>query len=216
LADWLNLAPHGGPAPVQKAREAAQALADQLPADRAAIDDAKRDLVEAERRDREQLAASMRRGDDPISDTQAVDAARAAVGVAERRHQARRLAIETAQQEFGDAIAASRDEWRRSAERGVERAHTRATKALDQLEGALDELGQARAVAWWLTPERGYDKAEGVPPVGILADARSSAAVMANNSPASRASLMAWCREVIGDPPEAEARQSPPGVRVGA
>jgi hypothetical protein len=207
MADWLRLAPPaGGPRAVEEARKAAGALADQLPSDREQINVAKAALVEAERADREQLAESMRRGADAISDTTAIAAAREAVGAAERRLQGRQLAVETASQELGAAIETERDQWLRIAQRDAEKARTRAAKALSELESQLDELGRARALAWWLTPEAGgFDRAHGVPAVGILGDVKSSAVHMANNNPVPMAMLLGWVRELIA-PVEVKAQ----------
>jgi hypothetical protein len=202
MADWLTLAPaDGGPEPVQRARQAVQTLVDALSTDRARIDEAKAELLAAEKADREALAAAMRRGEDPISNIELLTRARAEVTAAEHRHAARRLAIEEAQQELGEAIRAERDQWLRAQQREAQAAHTRATKAFAALEDALTELGRQRAISWWLAPDGGFDRAQQWPTAGLLNDARSSAFAMANQTPASRANLMTWCAELIGDPP---------------
>jgi hypothetical protein len=174
-------------------------LAGELPRDREQIDTAKAELLQAERHDRQRLAELMRRGDDAVSDTKAVDAARAAVEGAERKHQARRLAIETADQDLGEAARACSDEWLRSELRALAKGHARAVKAADALDDALDELGRVRGVVWWL--EHGLERGHAAPAAGLLGDARSSAFAMANQTPASRTNLMLWLRELIGDPP---------------
>jgi hypothetical protein len=215
MADWLRLSPPDGPAVVQTARQAVQALADALPEDRERIEISKAALVEAERHDREAVAKQMRAGEDPVSDTAAIAQAREQVGAAERIWQGRRLAVETAQQELGDAIMASRAEWLRAAQRDLTKSHTRALKALDGFETALAELGRQRAIVWWLTPDRGLDRAQQWPAGGLLSDARSSAHAMANSSPASLANLMAWVRELVGDAP-GDAHQSREAAVAGA
>jgi len=209
MTDWLRLSPPGGPRSVEKAREAVRVLVDQAPADREALEAARAELVKAEQRDREQLAKALREQREPISNTEGIVQAREQVAASERRVQARALAIEGAQLELGEAITTCRDEWLRSAQRDLAKSHARAVKAVAALDAALDELGQARAIVWWLESGHGFDRAQPSPSVGLLGDAQSSAFAMANNSPAPRASLMAWIGELVGDSPAQAETQTP-------
>jgi hypothetical protein len=201
----LQRTPAGGPKAVEEARQAELALVAELPKDRAGIDTAKTDLLKTEKADREAQALGMREQREVSSDIEGIARKREEVAAAERRHAARRLAIETADQELGEAVRACSDEWLRSELRTLARAHARALKAVDALDTAFDELGRVRGVVGWL--EHGLERGQPAPRGGLLSDAKSSAFAMANNSPASRASLMAWVRELAGDPPaQAETR----------
>jgi hypothetical protein len=198
MADWLKLAPSGGPERVQRAREIAQALTDQVPEDRAALEAARVAVVEAERLDREQLAQAMRDGREPVSNTEAIADARERLGVAERRLEARQLAVAAASQELGDAIRACRPEWSRSAEQAAQKAGGRARAALDRLEAELHALAGARAVSWWL--ETGLDTERRVPHP-VLGTAPSSARHAKNDSPLSAQALLDWLRETVDPSP---------------
>jgi hypothetical protein len=201
MADWLRLAPPGGPERVQHARAAVQALAAEIPRDRQAIDDAKRSLIEAEAGDRRQLAQAMREGREAVSNVETITAAREQVAARERVWQGRQLAVESAQQEYRDEIERNRDQWLRTAQRDLAKSYSRATKAHAAFQDALTELGRARAIAWWLEQGHGFDRAQQWPSVGLLGEARSSAHAMANSSAASRDQVCAWTRELLGDAP---------------
>ena len=213
MANWLALAPAGGPRPVEEARAAAQALADAAPQDRQALADAKATLVEAETKDREALAEQMRRGHEPVSDVKRIDEARQAIGTAERHLQGRLLAVEDAQQEFRGSIEQTRDEWLATSQRAAEKAAVRASKTLSQLTSDLTTLRQAQATASWLAPGGGFDRQQQVSPP-VLGTAASSGFQAANGAPVSGDVLLGWVGELI-DPPQAE-RPTAPAERVPA
>ncbi len=219
MTDWLNVMPEGGPERVEQARAAAQALVDRIPEDRTALEAARGELTKAEQHDRQQLADAMRAGEEGVSDTKAITRARDAVGATERRLEARRLAAETAQQELGAEIRASRSEWLRTAEQAAEKARSRARKALQQLETELDALRRARITAWWLEPGNGLDREQRTPH-GHLGVASSSATAMANKSPVPPQTLLSWVAELVDPPaprtmPQAEPQPLQP-VQFGA
>jgi hypothetical protein len=203
------MTPQGGPERVEKAREVAQALADEVPRDRQEIDRAKQALVEAEQHDREALAAAMRRGDDATSDITAIARAREQVGATERRHAARQLALSDADQELRAAVEAARDEWARTADASLVRTRRNAHKALEKLSGELEALAQARSVVWWLA--NGFDREQPVPHA-VLGSAASSARTQANGEPLPAARLLGWLDEVI----EPESREAPAQLLASA
>lgn len=161
----------------------------------------------------------MRAGKESVSDTKAIARAREALGAAERRLEARRLAVETAQQELGAEIRACRGEWLKTAEQAAEKARSQARRALQQLETELDALRQARVVAWWLEPGNGLDREQRTPH-GRLGLAPSSATAMANKSPVPPQTLLSWVRELVDPPaprtmPQADPRPLAPPPQFG-
>jgi hypothetical protein len=213
VADWLRLTPEGGPERVQRARAAAQRLVDQLRDDQTALEAARVELTQSEQRDREALAQQMRAGagEDAISDTQ-VETTRAAVRAAERRLEARRLAVEDAQQEYRAEIEAARSEWLRTSQRAAEKAVVRARKQLEQLGTDLDALREARALQSWLTPGGGLDAGQQVG-IGTLGVAKSSGFHMANGEPRGADQLLAWLGEVIEPEPTPQSPAEPVAAR---
>jgi hypothetical protein len=191
------MTPAGGPERVERAREAAQALADQLPADRAAIDTAKAELVAAEKADREALAQAMREQREPVSNVEAVARAREAVGVSERHHAARRLAVADASEELRVTVEACREEWARTTATATERARRNARKTLERLTGELQTLAQAQATGWWLA----HVDQQQSPPPAVLGSAPGSAFAQANGAAVSGNVLLGWVAELI-DPPQ--------------
>ena len=203
MADWLTLAPpDGGPEPVQKARQVAQELVAALPTDRAALETARVELIEAERRLREQLAEQMRTGGDAVSDTTLIDRARDVIATCERRVEARQLAVQDAMQEFHAAILAARAEWLKTVSAAAAKARTRAQKTLGQLERELDELRRAQGLEWWLGDRGGLDR-ERPFRGGNLTGARSSARQAKNDDPLQAPELLRWLNEIIEPPPPA-------------
>ena len=206
MPSWLQMTPAGGPERVERAREAAQALADEVPRDRAAIDETKAALVAAEKHDREQLAKSMREGRDASSDIGAIARAREAVGGAERTWQARQLALNDADQELHAAVEAARDEWARTADATLVRTRRNAGKALEKLTAELEALAAARAVQWWLA--NGFERQQPVPHA-VLGSAPSSASTTANGEALPAARMLAWLGEVIEPEPQAQTPAEP-------
>jgi hypothetical protein len=200
------MTPPNGPRAVEEAREAAQVLADQLPEDRRAIDDAKRALIDAERADRERLAELMRRGEDPVSDIEAVTTAREQVGAAERRHAARQLALQDADSELGTAAQACSGEWARTNATAEQRALRSVRKTSERLTGELEALAEARSVQWWLA--NGMERQQPAPHAGLasLGVAKSSGFAQANGEPLGVPQLVSWLREIVAPEPEPQAQ----------
>jgi hypothetical protein len=191
-----------------------ETLVDALGVDREKIDASNASLLAAEQADREALAAAMRRGEDPISDTATITRAREEVLASERRHAARKLAIADASQEYRAEIETARGEWLRTSRQATEKAAVPARKQLDALASALDGLREARGLQWWLTPGNGLDSEQ---PIGVggLPVAKSSAFHMANSEPRGADQLLAWLGEIVTPEPEPQTPAEPVSNAAG-
>ena len=200
VAEWSQLSPTlGEPKEVARAREAVQALRAKVADTRQAHESARRELVETEKRDREAMAAQLRQGDEPVSDTGAVQKAREAVDAAQRRSEALALAVQGAEDALGEVVRQSRDQWLRAAQRQERAARERGRRALDELTGALQALAEATVTRMWLAPEGGLDReqrARHAAP-GTLAP---SAAHTANRNPVAVMTVLGWIGETLREP----------------
>jgi hypothetical protein len=205
----LQITPPNAPRAVEEARAAAQRLADALPEDRQEIDRAKQAKIELERADRERQAGQMRRGEDATSDAAAITAASEQIGVAERRHSARQLALQVADSELGAAVQARSGEWARTNATAVERALRSVRKTSERLTGELQTLAEARSVQWWLA--NGMERQQPAPHAGLasLGTAKSSGFHMANSEPRGADQLLAWLGEIVDPEPEPQTPAEP-------
>ena len=209
MAEWSQISPTlGEPKEVARAREAVQALRAKVADTRTAVETAKRELVESERRDREAMAAQLRQGDDPVSDTTGVQKAREAVDAAQRRSEALALAVQGAEDALGETLRAHRSQWLKTAMREERAARERGRRALDDLTEALQALAEATVTRMWLAPEGGLDReqrARHAAP-GTLAP---SAAHTANRDPIAVQTVLGWIGEALREPEPPKPRETP-------
>lgn len=200
MAEWSRIVPSGGPKPVEQARRQVEELKAKVPAQRQALADAQAAIIDAEKADREKMAAELAAGREPRPNDVAVAKAREhALGV-ERAGEALALAVANAESALGQAACESRDQWLKTAQRREGEQRAKAREALADLKVAFDGLRQAHSTAVWLGPEGGLDFRR-QPPHGRLGVVRSSAHAFKNDEPAQVVQLLAWLAEMLDPPP---------------
>ena len=200
MADWGRLVPGDAPKSVEAARSKLEVLKARVPAQRDALESAKRAVIEAERLDRERMAAQLARGAEAEPDDDAIAKARERVVGVERAGQALLLAIGNAELALAQAARDARAEWFKTSERRETEARRKGRDALERLRVELENLRLARSTMRWLTPESGGLDREQQPILGGLGSSPSSARMMANAEATDAATLLGWVAEVL-DPP---------------
>lgn len=204
--NWTAITPPNGPQAVEAARTAVLKLRTQIDEQRTAVETAKRAVVDAEQRDREQMATAIRRGAEPKSETVKIEKLRATAAEAERKAAAIEMAVGQAEAELGAVIEAERRTWLVDVERKTEAERASCRARLDELSAGLGRLAELRGIALWLG---GEDLAK-APRTRGLGGAPGSARFTANGEAADASLIVGWLRECVDPPPRVE----PPTLRV--
>jgi hypothetical protein len=195
---WADVAPTLlRPDAVDQAAAESGRLAERVAGEREKVAEAAAAFEQATADDTARMAQALRDGQEPESDTATVERARAALAEAERRLAAAELAAAGADSDVGRLVATQAAAWERACSHELERAQTRARKAIAQLDQALTEIGSARAVAQWL-----HDVGDRPRPVRAsgLSRSPSSEKVTANRSSLNATQVLGFAAELV-DPP---------------
>jgi hypothetical protein len=190
------LPPGDPPEPVRKAIAAVERS--RSAAAKLAAQEARQAVADAERADVAQMSKDARAGKVPTSDMVSVEQARAHAAAVERQHEAILEAIRSAEAELGEACESSRGDWLALVEKRQAEARGKARSIVAELEGALNQLGEANSAWPWLQPRGGLDggRRPGVP---MVAPPRSSARLTANSSALTVVQVVGLLREAVAD-----------------
>jgi hypothetical protein len=194
MAPWLDVTPVGGPKEVESARSRAAELRGRVAGERGRVEQAKNDLLAAEKMDRDRMAAAFANGAEPASDVREIERLRSALAESERRSAALDAAVATADRALGDSVERNRSRWLASVGSEIAKKRGAATRSIEQVASLLDELSQLEATGAWLESESTRPAKVSVPA------ALSSRGMMANGQPANQAQLLAWIAETIEAP----------------
>jgi hypothetical protein len=202
------------PDDIDKALDKAVELRDRA---RQADTDAAGAVAELERleaADREAAAAAARAGESFGGIPPAVKKARAEVDEAQRVAGVLRLAADQAGDELAIVIRASADTWGTGLDKATEDARAHARKALEALEQALQDMGNAAGARAWIDgaiTDGRFDRP--VPTVMLGATAPTSRRMTANGEALRRSDLLRFVAELLDPaarPVLAAARQPDP------
>jgi hypothetical protein len=204
---WSQTAPPSPVRAVEDQRKRVQELRAQLDPCRQARDDARAAVVQAERSDREAMAAALAAGKAATSDVQSVEKANAAAAATTRQFEALQLAIANAEAELGAVVQKHRDAWAKRAAGEVSAARNDAREALDGLRAAFARYSDARQIVLWLT--HGLDRPAAL---GLLGSAPGSERWAANGEQVGIAIVLdQWLAAALAEPePAPQASPSEP------
>jgi hypothetical protein len=206
-AAWTSLAPPSPIREIEAQRKRVLDLRGQIDQRRQAADDARAAVVQAERSDREAMAAAMSLGKAATSNVAEIEKANAAAAAATRAFEAAQLAVANSEAELGAVVAKHRDAWTKRATGAVTAARNDAREALAAFRDALAKFRDAQQIAAWL--DTGLDREQRVT-LGLLGSCPGSQRWSANGEQVGIAIVLdQWLAEAVAEPaPQAQPREA--------
>jgi hypothetical protein len=211
-APWVDVDVLGGitsrPPEVTTLLDEALELRDKLRAASEELAAAEAKLEQAEHDDAVAASERLRKGATVGSEQPAVEKARRAVEQARRAERAVTLAAGAALTDLASTLNESADDWIATLDKQTAKARDEAVRALSAFEAALAELVSATGAATWVknaAADGRWDRRVVLPATGSAAT--SSSRATANQQPIDRATLLRYCAELVGEPPEPAAAE---------
>jgi hypothetical protein len=195
------------PEAVDRVLAEALSLRDRLRAAQEELAAAQADLERQEQADVAQAAERIRSGEAPGAIPAAIAKSRQKVELAKRNANALALASEAAQHDLAETMTTNADAWLATLDEETERARKRGRAAIEQLEVATHEIGDAASATSWLRSgidDGRFDRQPRAMLVGSVAT--SSKRRTANSEPLAAREILDYCRELLVEPSQPAAR----------